>query len=831
MTPESSTRDGAIDALRVIGVIAGIALHAAVPYMTAPVPGLLWVVHDGSRQPFADLVFWWGRTAQPALFFVVAGMMAMRMRGTLPPAAYAAARVRRLGTALVVGTVFVLPVVGAVWAAGWLDAGRVTAGEVRSWQFADPIVQRNRLGPVHLWFLEDLLLISLAFAAVPRRWLDRATSRVPAVFALLGAAALGAAILALDPGAVVDLRNSFVPAATRVLFGATFFAGGLWLAHRRAASSPLLAIPPLAAAVLGAAYLPSLASEGLTRDAGRLAFAAAVIAATWGSLLGLLHLASHPRLRLSPAVAGIAASSLAIYVLHLPVLGALQLWLATVPLSAAVKFAVVTTGTAAVTWVLARALAARRVLDRAALVPARIWMTAALACGIALRLAHYARTPDVWHDEAALLVNIVERGYRELLEPLTYDQAAPPLFMWALRWIVEHVSDELWALRLPSVVASLAALLLLVPATRVLQARVAPVALVLMAASPRLLWHSAEARPYAMDVAIATALVTAFVVTRAWTLPARVAVFAAATPLVVWASYPAIFAIAGIALALAMLARHDASRGALAALAIFALLIAASFGTLLAGPVSVQRGAPVVPLGADTFPGGWDPLTLAIWLARGAIGVADYCFRPMGVLLVAPMVAGVISLRQRGETPLLVVLLAPVVIAAGAGMAGLYPFTGSRVMIWALPALALLAGEGLGAIIGWMPQRTPAAVAVTVALAIVPPLAFSVPDIFVNWWLPQTFAASRMALAAKGAGDVVASTASEYRYYLRGLSTDFVPLGEREPPARRRVWWLVHGAIAHERGRLAAIAAGAGYRLTSVVDFEGVSVVELSVDR
>src|SRR5689334_4080513 len=62
------------------------------------------------------------------------------------------------------------------------------------------------------------------------------------------------------------------------------------------------------------------------------------------------------------------------------------------------------------------------------------WALAALlAVGVAARLRLYASCPSYWYDEAYLLLNVFRKSCLELLGPLRDDQAAPPLFLWALR--------------------------------------------------------------------------------------------------------------------------------------------------------------------------------------------------------------------------------------------------------------------------------------------------------------------------------------------------------------------------------------------------------------
>ncbi len=45
--------------------------------------------------------------------------------------------------------------------------------------------------------------------------------------------------------------------------------------------------------------------------------------------------------------------------------------------------------------------------------------------GILVRVVQYLSNRSLWNDEAALALNIVNRSYLELLQPLDYDQGAP----------------------------------------------------------------------------------------------------------------------------------------------------------------------------------------------------------------------------------------------------------------------------------------------------------------------------------------------------------------------------------------------------------------------
>ena len=63
------------------------------------------------------------------------------------------------------------------------------------------------------------------------------------------------------------------------------------------------------------------------------------------------------------------------------------------------------------------------------------WTRIFLVLGLALRLYHYCLGPSVWHDEAALIRNVLSKNFAELLGPLIYAEAAPPLFLWVERTV------------------------------------------------------------------------------------------------------------------------------------------------------------------------------------------------------------------------------------------------------------------------------------------------------------------------------------------------------------------------------------------------------------
>src|SRR5205823_9918077 len=88
------------------------------------------------------------------------------------------------------------------------------------------------------------------------------------------------------------------------------------------------------------------------------------------------------------------------------------------------------------------------------------------AVGIALRLFHFLRDPSVWHDEAALIVNVLHLDFAHLLGPLMWHEASPPLFLWLERAVTLVLGDSTYALRLIPVLASCVSVVLFSAAAR-----------------------------------------------------------------------------------------------------------------------------------------------------------------------------------------------------------------------------------------------------------------------------------------------------------------------------------------------------------------------------
>lgn len=187
------------------------------------------------------------------------------------------------------------------------------------------------------------------------------------------------------------------------------------------------------------------------------------------------------------------------------------------------------------------------------------WLLVAVGAGI--RVERFFDNRSLWLDEAFLALNLIDRPLRELVEGnLGYDQSAPVGFLALEKGAIALLGDNELALRLLSLLAGLAALVLFQRiAVRLLPRPAVALVVGLFAISEPLVYYSAEVKPYSSDVALAAALTLLYLRfedgdTRD---PRRLLTLGVAGALAVWVSYPVVFVLAGIGVAIVVSsARH-----------------------------------------------------------------------------------------------------------------------------------------------------------------------------------------------------------------------------------------------------------------------------------
>ncbi len=419
-------------------------------------------------------------------------------------------------------------------------------------------------------------------------------------------------------------------------------------------------------------------------------------------------------------------------------------------------------------------------------------LAALVALGLALRLYHYGRNPALWHDEAANVINVLNKNFLELLGPLYGSATGPPIFLWLQKCVMLALDDSLFSLRLLSLLASCAGLLIFAwIARRTLPSLAASVAVLLVACSDRLLWHAAEARHYSSDFLIATLLVALLGLTNQWPTPKRAALFAALAPAIIFASYPGVFLLGGVFLALWPSLRNGKHWTAAAFLS---ASIALSFAAFYFITIRAQRSTAMDAAWIALFPNWQRPWTVPFWAIRSTIGIFDYIGRPIGGILLVPAAIGAIRFWREERRELVWFAIAPLLLAMLAAFVRAYPYTGARTMVFAMPALILLIGYGLDGLVAWRAEGPPVR-RFALALGLIPiavTLGFALYRVAIPWPRADTAIASDYVLTHRQANEPVTANHYEYEYYFRHLGGAFTPemrlLAERPQPARL---WIV----------------------------------------
>ena len=127
--------------------------------------------------------------------------------------------------------------------------------------------------------------------------------------------------------------------------------------------------------------------------------------------------------------------------------------------------------------------------------------------GLLVRLVRYLVVYPIWHDEAFVAVNFLNRGYLDLLRPLDYYQVCPVLFLWIELTAVRVFGFSESALRLFPAICGLASVLLFRNlAARLLRGTPLLLAVAVFATAFYPIRHSAEVKPYASDLVAALIL-------------------------------------------------------------------------------------------------------------------------------------------------------------------------------------------------------------------------------------------------------------------------------------------------------------------------------------
>jgi surface polysaccharide O-acyltransferase-like enzyme len=337
--PGKDGRLGALDALRGGAMLLGVYIHAALSYVPTHPAGLPWGVREERTSALLDALFWWIHAFRLPLFFVLAGFFAVRIYDGKGMRGFLSGRARRLLIPFGIANIILLPLcLLYFWACGRVNA-HGTAGRIAPFAL-DAALRHGLIGPLHLWFLEDLFILSVVFAALRRvmsQWAGRPASALPALSAgrrlLLTPVVLAvptALVLWHDCRPVLAQHNTFVPDLLRLIYFGYFFAIGALVYRHRGGLPQVFANfgSRLALSVLAGCTLLLLLpahQRGELAGVHRLAFVTSIALLAWLSVFGFTCLALRFFQGRHPVAFYLADASYWVYLAHLPLVCVLQL--------------------------------------------------------------------------------------------------------------------------------------------------------------------------------------------------------------------------------------------------------------------------------------------------------------------------------------------------------------------------------------------------------------------------------------------------------------------------------------------------------------------------
>jgi 4-amino-4-deoxy-L-arabinose transferase-like glycosyltransferase len=322
--------------------------------------------------------------------------------------------------------------------------------------------------------------------------------------------------------------------------------------------------------------------------------------------------------------------------------------------------------------------------------------------GVAVRLVQYLYNRSLWADEAVLALNIVNRSYLELLQPLDYDQGAPFGFLIVEKLAIQIFGNNEYALRLFPFLSGIISFFLLYRLAKIfLRGYAVPIALAFFASLNQLVYYATELKQYSSDIAIA--LFSCLLVTQMFRQRLgiiSIILFSLLGGLTIWFSHPAIFVLAGCGASyLLTSASKNRKSSIFKTLLIYSSWLISFALFYFVSVQSLNQNDTLMTSwnGKNAFPASAFDI---IWLFD-AFG--KYFYEPLGFrgimdgVAIFAFVVGCISLFYRRKAKLLI-LLSPLIVTFFAAYLQKYPFQG-RLVLFLAPFFILLIAEGIDSLI------------------------------------------------------------------------------------------------------------------------------------
>jgi hypothetical protein len=319
--------------------------------------------------------------------------------------------------------------------------------------------------------------------------------------------------------------------------------------------------------------------------------------------------------------------------------------------------------------------------------------------GTAVRLWFYLLNDSFWRDETKLLLNAAQKPFLDLLNPLLYAQESPISYLWFLRglWLSGMNSEP--AMRSASLLASLLSLYLFYRLlSRVFRGPGVKIfSLSMFAFSPGIILFAGLSKQYSLDILVAVVLLNSSI---GWftdgkrdpfTISKKQFLLAALAP---WFSLPSIFIIMAICVGLAL--QYGRGRRHLYTMLLFASTVCISF--LLEWITVLHRCSDIQNL-TSPYSMQYAHIENWLWIFKQTFfsytGPAFSFALVIGLSVAALfLLTGIFRMCRIRGSPLLALLLLPLLLAFGASLAKVYPVLG-RNLLFAVPGIYLLIGYGI----------------------------------------------------------------------------------------------------------------------------------------
>ena len=355
----STERLHALDAVRGFALLLGIVFHATMSFIVAPQQ--MWLIVDKSPSTTLTIFFFVSHMFRMATFFLIAGFFAHLMFHRRGERGFVRDRLKRIGLPLLAGwpVLCAALVACAIWGAFVMNGGKLPPAPP-----ADPNAPPLAFPLTHLWFLYVLLWF-YGLTLLVRRLVERvdphgrARARLDRLVGALVRHPLGIVVLAAPTFAglcalatwrpwfgIPTPDGSLLPNIGAFMAFSSAFAFG-WLLHRQMA---LLAVLerrwPVHLALAIVATTGCVAHLGLSanldvapHDLATLAYAAGYALAVWSWTFAVIGVALRYLSGYSAARRYIADASYWLYLIHMPIVLALQIVFSQLEWHWTIKFA------------------------------------------------------------------------------------------------------------------------------------------------------------------------------------------------------------------------------------------------------------------------------------------------------------------------------------------------------------------------------------------------------------------------------------------------------------------------------------------------------------